>query len=82
MRRASPTGFWATILFEDFNKHGRRRSVTEIANSMGVSERTLRHYMKGQAWPPLDLAFCVCQYLGLTIEDAVGNLECRKKEGA
>jgi AcrR family transcriptional regulator len=78
MRRqgVGPTGFWASILQEDFRKHGSRRAVTEIAKSVGVSERTLRYYLKSPNFPPLDLAYCLARYEGLTLEEAIGDLAC------
>jgi len=52
-------------------------TIRDVAEAIGVSERTLYSWEKGEAMPPLDKAMDLAKHYGISIGDLVGDAEAK-----
>ncbi len=52
-----------------------RRAIAGVSRIVGVSPQTMRKYMKGLSYPPLDVAYQMAQLFHVSLDFLAGNLE-------
>lgn len=54
-------------------RKSRRISQTELADFVGISQRTISHYENGSAEPSLITLCQIADYLNVSLDDLVGR---------
>ena len=55
-------------------RKAKRVSQTELADYLGISQRTISHYENGTAEPSLSCLWQIADYLNVSLDDLLGRV--------
>lgn len=58
-----------------------RRAIAGVSRIVGVSPATMRKYLNGYSYPPLDVAYKMAQIFHVSLDFLAGNIEGGEQNG-